>query len=177
MRAAARLALISSLFATGCAQQERTEEPASVVIRTNRAETSRDEPQLVPPPLPSDVGDIEGIDTLRDPFEQLSPPAICTLREHRLRERGERVAFAEVPITRLRVRGTATGVSPSAIVEDGGGQSRVLRVGDRVGPAMIDARGNLTEWEVDRVRNGNVVLVETGAVAGPLKTHVLAGSS
>jgi hypothetical protein len=99
--------------------------------------------------------------TLRDPFV---PTVVPTPPPP---ERGD-VAFAESPVRTLRVTGTiAGGAGGKAIVADDSGETRVLAVGERVGKPEAAADGSLAEWRVDRVREGNVVLVREGGNERP----------
>lgn len=101
--------------------------------------------------------------TLRDPFrrptELLAAPGEPRI-EAALRERNATVPFGETAVDELVVRGTARDAGNGyAILADGSGKSEVVRVGSRVGRARVQGR-EIVDWRVDRVRDGEVVLVE-----------------
>lgn len=102
--------------------------------------------------------------TLRDPFERPKDAAGPTpgepAIEAALRERNATVPFGETAVGDLVVRGTARGARDGyAIIADGAGKSEVVHVGSRIGRARVQGR-EIIDWRVDRVKDGEVVLVE-----------------
>lgn len=115
--------------------------------------------------------------TLRDPFQRPADagptpgePAI----EAALRERNASVPFGETAVGDLVVRGTARDTREGyAIIADTAGKSEVVHVGSRIGRARVQGR-EIIDWRVERVKDGEVVLVEESfAQAGAAPTTLV----
>ncbi|MFO0613141.1 MAG: hypothetical protein U0414_11155 [Polyangiaceae bacterium] len=121
-----------------------------------------------PPPLTQAQRDaFNDVDpsTLRDPFRRY-PDDGCNdcgqgkPSEETLRAREATVPFGDTAVGELVVRGTVHGTRDGyAIIADSRGRSVVVPVGSRIGRPIV--RGaEIIDWRVDRVKNGEVVLVE-----------------
>jgi hypothetical protein len=139
-------------------------EVVGATIAATQSAAARD----VPPPLTQaqrEAFDHVDPSTLRDPFRRY-PDDGCKdcgrgkPNEQILREREAAVPFGDTSVAELVVRGTAHGSRDGyAIIADGRGRSAVVAVGSRIGRPIV--RGaEIIDWRVDRVRDGEVVLVE-----------------
>jgi hypothetical protein len=184
MIARASLVVVFASMVVGCSDADVRSPPgasgAASIMSTASAKgvgvVSGPEVDLPIVPVAFDV--LDRVDKVRDPFQHdlAAPP--CKPGEACDPARRDEVAFGDVEVGSLRVRGTASaGGAGHAIIADSAGRTRVVMPGERIGLASLDKTGNLTEWSVDRIRNGDVVLheVQSGYPTG--KTFVLGGSS
>lgn len=100
----------------------------------------------------------------RDPFRSF---AATFVQESRARERSQReVVLAEYAIDELKLIGIVTRITPAkAMLVDPTGRGHVIQRGQFVGrPDMVQTSGRTgatyeVNWRVDRIRDGDVVLV------------------
>jgi type IV pilus assembly protein PilP len=100
----------------------------------------------------------------RDPFRSF---AATFVQESRARERSQReVVLAQYAIDELKLIGIVTRITPAkAMLVDPTGRGHVIQRGQFVGrPDMVQTSGRAgatyeVNWRVDRIRDGDVVLV------------------
>lgn len=149
--------------------------PAPLPIKARAATTE----QL--PPLPQADIDPDSAEAarLRDPFQSgvnLERVADDEATQRLLEQRRTSVPFSDIPVTDLHVRGTVNdGQRPRAIITDANGHTQMVSVGMIIGREMRDRKGAVSQWKVDRIRDGQVILAQSGgAESAPSKTHILA---
>ncbi|MFO0549369.1 MAG: hypothetical protein U0271_13335 [Polyangiaceae bacterium] len=181
VRSRAQILFVACLPVCACLGSDHNSAPSSTsqpsapqarVASAKTAESPIPEATLPPPPATDAALDHE-LDTLRDPF-------IATANATPLppdddgRDRAS-VAFANTPISELKVRGTLlAGPDGRALLADASGKTQVVLTGALIGQRVRDQDGVVKQWRVDRIREGEVVLEQTDATgAVTARTYVL----
>lgn len=152
--------------------------PATPLVVAKKPNATPSEPL---PPLPSTDTDPDSVEAsrLRDPFQtglNLERITDDEATQRLLEQRRTTVPFSDIPVTDLHVRGTVNdGQTPRAIITDANGHTQMVSVGMIIGREMRDRKGAVSQWKVDRIRDGQVILAQSGGPeTSQSRTHILA---
>lgn len=158
------LSLFSLTF--GCGEDEVVQgvEAPATNRRTKAAETATDTKRDLPPPVDFQESSFTESDRSRDPFRSF---AKVFVEESRSQVKSQReVVLEQYSIDELKLVGIVTGMNPErAMLIDPTGLGHVVLRGQYIGRAtVVQPSGGVgaayeVNWRVDRIRDGDMVLV------------------
>lgn len=168
MRALKLLAL--SLLLAGCEEEVVTnpagvQPPPRTAQATQTTQAVQEEEQELPPAVDFQEAAFVESDRSRDPFRNY---AMVFVDKARSQVRSQReVVLEQYPIDELKLIGIISGINPArAMFLDPAGVGHVVTRGQFIGRANVVQPGGgvgaayEVNWRVDRIRDGDVVLVQ-----------------
>lgn len=160
------LVLVLSISAVGCGEEEIVQSTAKPTQprSAKAAEKAAEEKQDLPPPVDFQESAFTESDRSRDPFRSF---AAVFVEEARSQVKSQReVVLEQYSIDELKLVGIVTGMNPErAMLIDPTGLGHVVLRGQYIGRAtVVQPSGGVgaayeVNWRVDRIRDGDMVLV------------------